>query len=60
MATRVLVDDELARLREFPEITREELFRFFTLTQAELQSRRNWQSLLPTWMRRRQSLQTPR
>lgn len=36
MATRVFVDEELARLREFPEITREELFRFFTLTQADI------------------------
>ena len=36
MATRVFVDEELERLRAFPEITREELFRFFTLTQADI------------------------
>ncbi|MEU5430792.1 DUF4158 domain-containing protein [Streptomyces olivoreticuli] len=36
MATRVFSDDELARLRGFPEISREELIRFFTLTPADL------------------------
>ena len=36
MATRVFADGELARLREFPEIGREELFRFFTLSPADL------------------------
>ncbi len=36
MATRVFADEELARLREFPEIGREELFRFFTLSPADL------------------------
>lgn len=36
MATRVFADGELARLREFPEISREELFRFFTLTSADV------------------------
>jgi TnpA family transposase len=35
VATRVFADEELARLREFPEISREELFRFFTLTPAD-------------------------
>lgn len=35
MATRVFADEELARLREFPEISREELFRFFTLTPSD-------------------------
>ncbi|MGY1969011.1 hypothetical protein ACW9HH_32655 [Nocardia gipuzkoensis] len=34
-ATRVFADEELARLREFPEISREELFRFCTLTPAD-------------------------
>jgi len=29
---------ELARLREFPEISREELFRFFTLSPAALKA----------------------
>ncbi|MDQ0938489.1 hypothetical protein [Streptomyces sp. V1I1] len=32
MATRVFSDDELARLRGFSEINKEELIRFFTLT----------------------------
>lgn len=36
MATRVFADEELQRLREFPEISREELFRFFTLTPADI------------------------
>lgn len=36
MATRVFADGELQRLREFPEIGREELFWFFTLTPADL------------------------
>ncbi|MFI1461941.1 Tn3 family transposase [Nocardia carnea] len=36
MATRVFADEELERLREFPEIGREELFRFFTLTPADV------------------------
>jgi hypothetical protein len=31
MATRVFPDEELAQLRSFPEITRDELIRFFTL-----------------------------
>ncbi|MFF0613824.1 hypothetical protein ACFYUD_34690 [Nocardia tengchongensis] len=38
MATQVFADEELARLREFPEISREELFRFFTLTPADIAS----------------------
>ncbi|MEU1522739.1 Tn3 family transposase [Nocardia rhamnosiphila] len=36
MATRVFADEELERLREFPEIGREELFRFFTLSPADV------------------------
>lgn len=36
MATRVFADEELARLREFPEISREELFRYFRLTPADI------------------------
>jgi TnpA family transposase len=36
VATRLFADEELARLREFPEISREELFRYFTLTPADL------------------------
>jgi hypothetical protein len=36
VATRVFADEELARLREFPEISREVLFRYFTVTPAEL------------------------
>lgn len=36
MATRLFADEELQRLREFPEISREELFRYFTLTPADL------------------------
>ncbi|MEV0106750.1 Tn3 family transposase [Nocardia sp. NPDC050799] len=36
MATRMFADEELERLRGFPEIGREELFRFFTLTPADL------------------------
>ena len=35
MATRVFSDEELARLRGFPEITAEELVRFFTLSAAD-------------------------
>ncbi len=36
MATRVFADEELERLRGFPEISREGLFRYFTLTPADL------------------------
>ena len=36
MATRVFADQELGALRRFPKIGREELFRFFTLTSADL------------------------
>jgi hypothetical protein len=36
VVTRVFADEELARLREFLEISREELFRFFTLTPADI------------------------
>ncbi len=32
----VFTNEELQRLREFPEISREELFRYFTLTPADL------------------------
>ncbi|MFQ6396582.1 DUF4158 domain-containing protein [Nocardia sp. KC 131] len=32
----MFADEELARLREFPDISREELFRFFTLTPADI------------------------
>ena len=35
MTTRVFSDRELAQLRGFPEITRDELIRFFTLTSAD-------------------------
>jgi Domain of unknown function (DUF4158) len=35
VATRVFAEEELERLREFPEIGRDELFRFFTLTPAD-------------------------
>ncbi len=36
VATRVFADQELEALRRFPEIGREELFRFFTLTSADV------------------------
>jgi Domain of unknown function (DUF4158) len=36
VATLVFADEELERLRGFPEINREELIRFFTLTSAEV------------------------
>ncbi|MFC5958455.1 DUF4158 domain-containing protein [Streptomyces pratens] len=36
MATRVFSDNELELLRGFPEINREELIRFFTLTPADV------------------------
>nr|WP_280443999.1 DUF4158 domain-containing protein [Nocardia brasiliensis] len=36
MATRVFADEQLERLREFPEIGREELFRFFTMSPADV------------------------
>ncbi len=36
MATQVFSDEELERLRGFPEIGREELIRFFTLTSADV------------------------
>ncbi|WP_228000554.1 DUF4158 domain-containing protein [Nocardia australiensis] len=32
MATQVFADEELQRLREFPDASREKLFRHFTLT----------------------------
>ncbi len=35
MATRVFSGEELARLRGFPEISREDLIRFFTLTEKD-------------------------
>ncbi|MEN6450484.1 MAG: DUF4158 domain-containing protein [Thermoguttaceae bacterium] len=35
MSSRVFSDDELSRLRGFPEITGDELIRFFTLTEAD-------------------------
>lgn len=35
MATRVFSDEELERLRSFPDLSREELIRFFTLTAAD-------------------------
>lgn len=37
MATRVFTVEELERLRGFPEISREELIRFFTLTPADVE-----------------------
>jgi hypothetical protein len=36
VATQVFAEEELARLRGFPEIGREELFRFFTLAPADV------------------------
>lgn len=36
MATQVFAEEELERLRGFPEIGREELFRFFTLAPADV------------------------
>jgi hypothetical protein len=36
VATRVFSDEELERLRSFPDISREELIRFFTLTPADV------------------------
>ncbi|MBZ4321438.1 DUF4158 domain-containing protein [Streptomyces sp. SCA2-4] len=36
MATRVFADDDLTRLRGFPEINKEELIRFFTLTPVDV------------------------
>ena len=35
MATRVFANEELERLRGFPEISREKLFRYFTLSPAD-------------------------
>ena len=35
MATQVFADEELERLREFPEIGRDELARYFILTPAD-------------------------
>jgi TnpA family transposase len=37
VATRVFSDEELERLRSFPDINREELIRFFTLTPADVE-----------------------
>ena len=37
MAIRVFSDEDLERLRSFPEINREELIRFFTLTAADVE-----------------------
>ncbi|GAB4583868.1 hypothetical protein Ntsu_17000 [Nocardia sp. IFM 10818] len=36
MAIQVFADEELARLRGFPDISREVLFRYFTLTPADI------------------------
>ena len=36
MATQVFADEELERLRGFPEIGRDELLRFLTLTPADV------------------------
>jgi hypothetical protein len=36
LATQVFADEELERLRGFPEVGRDELFRFFTLTPADV------------------------
>jgi hypothetical protein len=36
LATQVFADEELERLRGFPEIGREELFRFFTLAPTDI------------------------
>jgi len=36
LATQVFADEELERLRGFPEIGRDELARFFTLTPADV------------------------
>jgi hypothetical protein len=33
---QVFADEELARLREFPEVSREELYRYFTLAPADI------------------------
>jgi len=35
VATRVFSEEELAQLRGFPEISREDLIRFFTLTEKD-------------------------
>src|SRR5712691_2838360 len=37
MTIRVFSDEDLERLRSFPEINREELIRFFTLTAADVE-----------------------
>ena len=37
MSTYVFSDEDLERLRSFPEINREELIRFFTLTPADVE-----------------------
>lgn len=36
MSAQVFADEELERLREFPEIGRDDLVRFFTLTEADM------------------------
>lgn len=36
MVARVFADEELERLREFPEVNRDDLVRFFTLTSTDL------------------------
>jgi len=36
LVAQVFIDQELEALRQFPEIGREELFRFFTLTPADV------------------------
>jgi Domain of unknown function (DUF4158) len=36
VATRVFSDEELEGLRSFPDVNREELIRFFTLTPADV------------------------
>ena len=37
MTIRVFSDEDLERLRSFPEINREELIRFFTLTPTDVE-----------------------
>lgn len=42
MATQFFSDEQMERLRSYPDIGREELIRFFTLTRKDLGSSTAW------------------
>lgn len=58
LAMRVFADEELERLREFPEIGRDELARFFTLSPADAAFVDPGRGRFPGSLRARRSLST--